>query len=144
MFDTGPDAPPRHILLVYRTIGALLVFIGVTCSVIAVWLLTVSFHLGLAVVAAWTNGIIVGAGLWLMMERTPTAIHSVTAMAIGGPGFAIISGSEQVSYERRFNIWWQEPRQIERYLRSETPIGSPEQQVLNWLREHAYGQPILA
>jgi hypothetical protein len=126
---------------VHRLIGVALLVIGTVCSAVAIWLLVVYFDSGLAVLALWTNGMIVAAALWLLMQPTPTAARTVASLVVAGCAFAIIIGSEQVSYQRRFNVWWQQPRQIEAYLRSQTPLGSSEQQVVDWLREHAPVQP---
>jgi hypothetical protein len=108
---------------------------------IAVWLLTVGFHLGLAMLALWLNVGIFLVGLTLAMGPPCSLKKIVFLVAVAGFGCVIIGRSEQMSYERRFNKWWQSPQQIERYLRSQTPIGSTERQVLGWLHEHAPMQP---
>jgi hypothetical protein len=104
---------------------------------IAVWLLTVGFHLGLAMLALWLNVGIFLVGLTLAIGPPRGLRKTVFLAAIAGFGCLIMSRSEQMSYQRRFNTWWQPSQQIERYLRTQTPIGSTEQQVTAWVYEHA-------
>jgi hypothetical protein len=130
-----------HPASVHRLIGVAPLVVGIVCLAVAVWLLVVYFDSGLAVLAGWTNGIIVAAGVWLLLQATPTWAQTVAAASCAA---VIIIGSEQVSYERRFNVWWQEPPLIEPYLRSQTPLGATEQQVVDWSHEHATVQPNVA
>jgi hypothetical protein len=127
--------------MIQRAAGAVLMCVAVLSLAVAVWLLAVSFHLGLAMLALWFNVGIFLVGITLATGPPCTAGRAVFLVAVATFGCLVIVRSEQMSYQRRFNVWWQSSPQIEIYLRSQTSVGATEEQVLDWLHQHAPIQP---
>jgi hypothetical protein len=89
----------------------------------------------------WSVGVILTIGAVALIASGTGRGFRVLAIMIAAIGLGA-AGLYQYNFahiarEQRSNVWWQEGGSIEQYLLRQTPIGTSEERVVNWLQGRA-------
>jgi hypothetical protein len=89
----------------------------------------------------WSAGIIVTIGAVVLIVSGTRREFRVLAVMIAAIGLGAAGlyqyNFARIAREQRSNVWWQEASGIEQYLLRQTPIGTSEERVVNWLQGRA-------